>query len=76
MTFKGINELVEQNVQLRGQVRCLSAEVEKKDAELRVGIKYFFHGCCDLHSKATSVVDGKYHKIFVYIRCCLVIRPL
>ncbi|XP_020091201.1 nuclear-pore anchor isoform X3 [Ananas comosus] len=39
MTFKDINELVEQNVQLRGQVRCLSVEVEKKDAELREGFQ-------------------------------------
>ncbi|KAK3159063.1 hypothetical protein QOZ80_2AG0145200 [Eleusine coracana subsp. coracana] len=35
MTFKDINELVQQNVQLRNQVHLLSADLDKKDMELR-----------------------------------------
>ncbi|PUZ77494.1 hypothetical protein GQ55_1G376100 [Panicum hallii var. hallii] len=35
MTFKDINGLVQQNVQLRNQVHMLSADLDKKDMELR-----------------------------------------
>ncbi|PVH66921.1 hypothetical protein PAHAL_1G383600 [Panicum hallii] len=35
MTFKDINGLVQQNIQLRNQVHMLSAELDKKDMELR-----------------------------------------
>ncbi|PKA47867.1 Nuclear-pore anchor [Apostasia shenzhenica] len=35
LTFKGINELVEQNVKLRGLVHRLSADLDKKEAEMR-----------------------------------------
>lgn len=36
LTFKDINGLVEQNVQLRGLCRNLSDQIEEKDAELKV----------------------------------------
>ena len=48
MSFKDINGLVQQNVQLRNQVHMLSADLDKKDMELRVNDQYgcfFFHDC-------------------------------
>jgi len=42
MSFKDINGLVQQNVQLRNQVHMLSADLDKKDMELRVNDQY---GC-------------------------------
>lgn len=36
LTFKDINGLVEQNVQLRSIVRSLSDQIEDKEAELKV----------------------------------------
>ncbi|RWW66761.1 hypothetical protein BHE74_00025855, partial [Ensete ventricosum] len=35
MSFKDINELVEQNVQLRSRVLRLSSEIENKEEELK-----------------------------------------
>lgn len=40
MSFKDINELVEQNVQLRSHVLRLSSEIENKEEELKVNIKF------------------------------------
>jgi hypothetical protein len=42
MTFNDINGLVQQNVQLRNQVHLLSADLDKRDMELRVYIKFDF----------------------------------
>ena len=42
MAFKDINGLVQQNVQLRNQVHMLSADLDKKDMELRVNDQYGF----------------------------------
>nr|CAB3451048.1 unnamed protein product [Digitaria exilis] len=39
MAFKDINGLVQQNVQLRNQVHMLSADLDKKDMELREGFQ-------------------------------------
>jgi hypothetical protein len=36
MTFRNIKELVEQNVELQSRVQRLSAELEKRDEELKV----------------------------------------
>lgn len=36
MAFRDINDLVDQNVKLRGRVLCLSAELESKEEELKV----------------------------------------
>lgn len=41
MTFRDINGLVEQNVKLQSQVQRLSAELEKRDEELKVSICVF-----------------------------------
>lgn len=41
MAFKDINGLVQQNVQLRNQVHMLSADLDKKDMELRVNVVDF-----------------------------------
>ena len=38
MSFKDINGLVQQNVQLRNQVHMLSADLDKKDMELQVSV--------------------------------------
>lgn len=38
MSFKDINGLVQQNIQLRNQVHMLSADLDKKDMELRVSV--------------------------------------
>lgn len=40
MSFKDINELVEQNVHLRSHVLRLSSEIENKEEELKVNIKF------------------------------------
>lgn len=42
LTFKDINGLVEQNVQLRSLCRNLSDQIEEKDAELKVIISSFY----------------------------------
>lgn len=42
MTFRDIYGLVEQNVELQSQVQRLSAELEKRDEELKVSIFGFF----------------------------------
>ena len=42
LTFKDINELVEQNVQLRSVVRHLSEQIENKELEFKVGQNKFF----------------------------------
>ncbi|KAH7688768.1 nucleoprotein TPR protein [Dioscorea alata] len=39
LTFRDINELVEQNVKLRSTVRSLSSQVENKDSELKEGLQ-------------------------------------
>lgn len=44
MTFKDINGLVEQNVQLRSLVRNLSDQIEEKEAELKA-ISSFLCSC-------------------------------
>lgn len=38
MSFKDINGLVQQNVQLKNQVHMLNADLDKKDMELRVSV--------------------------------------
>ena len=38
MSFKDINGLVQQNVQLRNQVHMLSVDLDKKDMELRASV--------------------------------------
>ncbi|KAI3816544.1 hypothetical protein L1987_16245 [Smallanthus sonchifolius] len=50
LTFKDINGLVEQNVQLRGLVRLLTEQVETKEAELKENFEKEFQK----HSKETA----------------------
>lgn len=48
MSFKDINGLVQQNVQLRNQIHMLSADLDKKDMELRVSVICYCYFYCKI----------------------------
>ncbi|XP_039114966.1 LOW QUALITY PROTEIN: nuclear-pore anchor-like [Dioscorea cayenensis subsp. rotundata] len=56
LTFKDINELVEQNVKLRSAVRSLSSQVENKDSELKEGLQMELHKVIDDASAKVEAV--------------------
>uniref|UniRef100_A0A0D9VKV6 Uncharacterized protein n=1 Tax=Leersia perrieri TaxID=77586 RepID=A0A0D9VKV6_9ORYZ len=54
MSFNDINGLVKQNVQLRNQVHSLSADLDKRDMELRVAM---YRKLCEEQQKSRSNVE-------------------
>ncbi|KAJ0552350.1 nuclear-pore anchor isoform X1 [Helianthus annuus] len=57
LTFKDINGLVEQNVQLRGVVRLLTEQIETKEVELKENFeKEFQKQCKETASKVDAVL--------------------
>ncbi|XP_020574914.1 nuclear-pore anchor [Phalaenopsis equestris] len=56
LTFKDINELVEQNVKLRGLVHRLSADEEKKETEMRYNFQNELRRVADDASSKVEVV--------------------
>lgn len=64
LTFKDINGLVEQNIQLRSLVRNLSDQIENKELEFKVGKKKI----CQPIQRSVLVFFIKFSGTIIFVR--------
>jgi hypothetical protein len=63
LTFKDINGLVEQNVQLRSLVRNLSDQIESREMEFKVGQKISCLCSTCLFGKMVLFLENLFHTL-------------